>query len=53
MEKETQRKLITLPIKLEPRTYKAAYNVGRVLYALFIIACVCIFIAGLCWFIVN
>lgn len=53
MEKETQRKLITLPIKLEPRTYKAAYNVAKALYALFIIACVCILIAGLCWFSLN
>lgn len=53
MKQETQRKLITLPIKLEKKTYNRVYNIARTLYALFIIACACVFIAGACWFITN
>lgn len=53
MSEETKRKLITLPIKLESRTYRVVKHAYYSIVAIIMIALACVFIAGVCWFIVN
>lgn len=53
MSEETKRKLINLPIKLEPRTYRVVKRAYYSIVGVLMIALACVFIAGVCWFIVN
>ena len=53
MNEETKRKLLVLPIKLEPRTNRVVKRAYYSIVALIMIALACVFIAGICWFIVN
>lgn len=53
MTKETQNKLITLPIKVSHNTYKRLYTAYIGCIALIGLIHAIVLIAGLCWFLMN
>lgn len=53
MKKETQDKLIALPIKLEHRTYRTGLFICTLLDNLIMLIITILVITGACWFITH